>query len=189
MTTLVTIKDNIPPTVTANPISGLYNTAKIVTLKMSEAGTIYYTLNGITPSTKYTGPIKISKTTTLKFLAVDLAGNLSSLYSQTYTISPKVTTTTPTNKKTGISKTSTIIIKFSENIINSLNYNKITIKNNITHKTIKLSKIIKRNTLYLKTSKRSAKTWYTVSIPKAAIKDYADNKLQTNYTFKFKTAK
>jgi len=73
---------------------------------MSEPGTIYYTLNGSTPSltsTPYSGPVTISSTETLKYLAVDLAGNQSPVYTQIYTIDkipPKVLTTTPTNKKT-----------------------------------------------------------------------------------------
>ena len=194
MTTFVTIKDTIPPKVTANPVGGLYNITKIVTLKISEAGKIYYTLNGVTPtitSTIYKGPIIISKTTVLKYLAVDLAGNLSPVYSQTYKIDkipPKVLKTTPTNKKTNISRISTIVIKFTENIKNSTYYNKITIKNN-AGKIVKLTKTIKGNTLYIKTSKRSTNTWYTVTIPRAAIKDYTSNNLTTTYTFKFKTGK
>ena len=120
--TPVIIQDIIPPTATASPVGGFYNTTKTVTLKMSEAGTIYYTLNGIKPtttSTKYTGPIKILKTTTLKYLAVDLAGNKSPVYTQTYIIDkipPKVAITSPKNGATGFSRTATIAIKFSENI-------------------------------------------------------------------------
>ena len=81
--------DTTPPTANATPTGGLYNTNQTVTLKMSEAGTIYYTVNGTTPttsSTKYTSPLLISTTTTLKFLAKDLAGNLSPIYTQLYTI-------------------------------------------------------------------------------------------------------
>jgi hypothetical protein len=56
-----------------------------------------------------------------------------------------------------------------------------------TGKTVKLSKIIKGTTLSIKTSKKSANTWYTVTIPRAAIKDIAGNNFLANYTFKFKT--
>jgi hypothetical protein len=127
----------------------------------------------------------------LKYIASDLEG-ISPVYTQTYTIDkipPKVIKTTPTNKKTKISRISTIIIKFSENIKASIYYSKITIKNLTTRKTVKLSKIIKGTTLYLKTSKRTANTWYTVTIPRAAIKDMASNNLAATYTFKFKTGK
>jgi len=188
--TLVTI-DTIPPTAKASLNSGLYNTNKIVTLSMSESGTIYYTLNGITPTTTYTGPITITKTTILKYLAVDLAGNKSPIYTNTYTIDkipPKVIKTTPINKRTNVSRISTIVLKFSENIKASTYFNKITIKNS-AGKILKLTKTIKGTTLSIKTTKRSANTWYIVTIPRAAIKDNAGNNLVANYTFKFKTGK
>jgi outer membrane protein assembly factor BamB len=188
------IIDTVPPTVSVSPTTGLYNTTKTVTLKMSEIGTIYYTLNGATPTTsssKYTTPLIINKTTILKYLAVDLAGNKSPIYTQTYTIDkipPKVSTTTPINLKTGVSRTSTIAIKFSENIKSSIYFNNITIKNLTTGKTVTISKSISGTILNIKTTaNRTANTWYTVAIPKAAIKDYAGNNLAANYTFKFKT--
>ena len=55
-------------------------------------------------------------------IAKDLAGNPSPIYTKIYTIdkiAPKVASTTPTNFKTFVSRTSTIIIKFSENIKSS----------------------------------------------------------------------
>ncbi|ADZ09729.1 polymorphic outer membrane protein [Methanobacterium lacus] len=193
--TQVIIKDTIPPTASASPKGGLYNTTKTVTLKMSEAGKIYYTLNGTTPtsnSTLYTKPISITKTTTLKYLAMDLADNKSPVYTQKYTIdktAPKVSSTSPKNGTTGISKTSTVTIKFNENIQTSTNINKITIKNQTTGKYITVTKTIKGNTLTIKTTKKSAKTWYTITIPKGAIKDIAGNNLTVNYSFKFQTGK
>ena len=81
--------DKIAPTTTSNPTGGFYNTTKTVTLTMSEPGTIYYTTNGTNPTTsssKYLTPTSITATTTLKYLAVDTAGNTSPIYSQTYTI-------------------------------------------------------------------------------------------------------
>jgi hypothetical protein len=58
-----------------------------------------------------------------------------------------------------------------------------------TGKTISIAKSITGNTLTIKTATKTANTWYTVTIPKAAIKDYAGNNLQANYTVKFKTGK
>ena len=81
--------DTISPTANNNPSGGLYNTSKIVTLSMSEPGTIYYTLDGTIPtsaSSAYTTPFAITSNTTLKYIAVDLAGNKSPVYSDVYTI-------------------------------------------------------------------------------------------------------
>jgi outer membrane protein assembly factor BamB len=187
--------DTKAPTANATPTGGLYSTTKTVTLNMNKGGSIYYTLNGNTPtisSTKYSKPLTISSTTTLKYLAIDLAGNKSPVYTLKYTIDkipPKVTVTTPANKKTNVSRTSTVVIKFSENIKASTYYNKITIKNLKTGKYVTISKTIKANTLTIKTTKKSANTWYSVTLPKSAIKDLAGNNLTANYSFKFKTGK
>lgn len=190
------IIDTIPPTASATPTSGLYNTTKTVSLKMSETGTIYYTKNGTTPTTssaKYTTPITVSTTTTLKYIAIDKAGNKSPVYTAKYTIdksTPKVATTTPTNLKTGVSRTNTITLQFNENIKNSTYYNNIKVKNLTTGKYVTITKSISGNTLSIKTSStRSKYTWYQIIIPKAAIKDMAGNNLAENYTFKFKTGK
>ncbi|MCR6678723.1 chitobiase/beta-hexosaminidase C-terminal domain-containing protein, partial [Escherichia marmotae] len=51
--------------------------------------TIYYTLDGTTPtvnSAKYTAPITINSTTTLKFIAVGSQGNQSDVYTEVYNI-------------------------------------------------------------------------------------------------------
>ena len=186
--------DTTPPTARSNLIGVYYNISKLVTLSMSEPGKIYYTLNGVTPtikSTNYKGPITISKTTILKFLAVDLAGNKSPVYSQTYKINkrpPKVTTTIPTNKKTNVSRISTIVIKFSENIKASTYYSNIKVKNLTTGRYVTINKAIRGTYLNIKTTTRSKNTWYTVTIPRAAIKDIAGNNLIATYTFKFKTS-
>ena len=75
---------------TFTPAPGAYSSAKQVTISSTTAGAaIYYTTNGTTPtatSTKYTGPVSISSTTTLKAIAT--APNLanSSVASGVYTI-------------------------------------------------------------------------------------------------------
>ena len=160
---------------------------------MNEAGYIYYSLNGGNPSTLYTSPIYISSTCNLKYCAVDMANNPSTAtYSKMYTIdkiAPKVSKTSPTNGKTRLSRTSYIYIKFSENFKNSTYWSKIRVKNLKTGKYLSIRKYLSGNLLKIKTSKRSAKRWYQVIIPSAAIKDYAGNNLKTTYTFKFKTKK
>ena len=184
----------VPPTASANPTGGLYNTNKVVSLSMSAPGTIYYTINGTNPtttSTKYSGPITISSTTTLKFLAVDTIGNKSPIYTQIYTIdkvAPKVSSTSPTNNAIGVSLTSPITIKFSENIVAGANYSKIYIKNMTTGLIVNITKSISGNTLTIQMTKsRLHGNTYQVYIPAGAIKDKAGNNLATTYTFKFKT--
>ncbi len=187
--------DKIAPTAKTNINGGLYNSTKFVSLSMNKNGTIYYTINGSTPtttSTKYTGPITISSTTTLKFLAVDLAGNKSPIYSQTYTIdkvAPKVSSTSPTNNAIKVSLTAPITIKFSKNIVAGANYSKIYIKNMTTGQIVGITQSISGNTLTIKMTKsRLHGNTYQVYIPTAGVKDNAGNNLAAAYTFKFKTA-
>jgi predicted outer membrane repeat protein len=180
-------------TAKASLASGVYKVNELVALSMTEDGNIYYTLNGTTPttaSTKYTGKITISSSKVLKLFAVDNAGNKSPIYTYTYTIDktpPKVTLTSPTNLKTGVARSSNVVIKFSENIKNSTYYSSITIKNASTGKNLGLSKSMSKNILTIKTSTKTANTWYIVTIPKSAMKDMASNNSLATYTFKFKT--
>ena len=187
--------DTVPPTSGVNVPGGLYNINKVVTLSMSKSGTVYYTTDGSTPTTasrQYTGPITVDSTTTLKFIAVDTAGNTSPVYAQTYTIdkiAPKVISTNPKKGATGISRTNAITIKFSENIAKSINWSKIVVKDKYGH-AVTISKSIKGNTLNIKTnSKRLSKAYYTVYIPVSAVKDNAGNNITAVYTFRFKTGK
>lgn len=186
------ILDKVAPKVTANLKTGLYKTNKKVILKMNEPGTLYYTLNGITHKTKsLTKSITISSTKTLKFFAVDKAGNKSPVYTKTYTIDktkPKMVSSSNKNKST-ISRTSTFRFKFSEKVKNSTQWSKIYVKNLKTGKKVAISKYVKNNTLYIKTSKRSASTWYQIYIPRSSVKDVAGNSLNKGYVYKFKTGK
>jgi hypothetical protein len=96
----IQIIDTTAPITTAVPAGGTYNSARSVTLACNDgtgAGCdkIYYTTDGMTPTTSsavYSSPINISLTTTLKFFARDVAGNIEAVKSETYTI----TTGTPT---------------------------------------------------------------------------------------------
>ena len=93
--------DVTAPTVSASLADGSFPTARQVTLSANEPGSeIYYTTDGTDPvladvladsAVLYTGPITISATTTLKFVAFDLAGNVSVIGERAYTI-----TNTPT---------------------------------------------------------------------------------------------
>lgn len=185
----------LTPTVKASPSGCHFNTSKKVTLTLNKSGTIYYTTNGSTPtsaSTQYEDPLTITNTTTLKYIAVDTQGYKSRIYTQTYTldkIAPKLVATYPKNNTTGISRTRTISIRFSENILASVNWSKVIVKNKY-NQTCKITRWTSGNHIYIKTnSKRSSYSYYTVYIPTSAIKDCAGNNLVENYVFKFKTGR
>jgi hypothetical protein len=83
-------------TPTFSPVAGSYSSAQSVTISDTTSGaTIYYTTNGTTPttaSTKYTGAISVSSTTTIQAIAVASGFNNSSVASATYTINSGSTT-------------------------------------------------------------------------------------------------
>ena len=104
-------------------------------------------------------------------------------------IPPKVTYNYPKKYSTGVSRTKTIYLKFSENIKYGINWSKVVVKNKYG-KIVNISKWISGNTLYIKTSsKRSSNSYYTVYIPSSAISDLAGNGLATGYVIKFKTGR
>ncbi|GAA4828133.1 hypothetical protein GCM10023310_01070 [Paenibacillus vulneris] len=87
--------DTIPPIITASPAGGAYNAAQTVTLTANEPTTIYYTIDGSTPtmdSAVYLAPIAINLTATLKYFGRDTAGNISNVQTQDYLINIPDTT-------------------------------------------------------------------------------------------------
>ena len=151
-------------------------------------------MNGETPTTtsiKYCKPITVNSTETLKYIAVDLAGNKSPIYTQIYIIDkvpPKVSVTKPINNAIRVSLTSFITIKFNKNITVGINYTKIYVKDLKTNKATHFVKTISGNTLTIKqTSSRIKTNIYEVYIPGAAVKDKAGNNLKSVYVFKFRT--
>ena len=90
-----------PPSAAApvfSPAQGTYTSPQKVTLTDStQNSSIYYTLNGTTPTTgatRYTGPIPISSTTTIKGIATAPGYSQSAVSSATYTIA--LATVSPT---------------------------------------------------------------------------------------------
>lgn len=89
--------DSVAPTTTASPTGASFATPQTVTLTPDDLNsTIYYSTTGTptTTSTKYTGPITISKTTTLMYFAIDPAGNNEAVKTQIYTIDAVAPVTT-----------------------------------------------------------------------------------------------
>lgn len=83
------VTDSIAPAVYATPAGGDYYAPQNVVLGASEISSIYYTLDGTDPTTisnKYQGSINIGTSNTLKFVAVDEAGNSSPTYTENYRI-------------------------------------------------------------------------------------------------------
>ena len=87
--------DTTAPVITASSSGGTFTSAQSVTLSADETATIYYTLDGSTPttsSTVYSSAISIGSTSTLKFFGKDAAGNSSAVQSISFTINAPDTT-------------------------------------------------------------------------------------------------
>jgi parallel beta-helix repeat protein len=188
--------DTKSPTASVNVKSGKYNVSKVVSIKMSEAGTVYYTLNGSTPSlssSKYVKSLVISSSKTLKYFAVDSAGNKSPVYTVSYVIdkiAPKIVSTTPKNGAAAVSRTGGVIIRFSEHVVSSVNWSKVSLKNVSTGKSVSIRKLFKGNSLIIKNNQKlSANTKYRIYIPSKALKDDTGNQITKGYTINFKTGK
>jgi hypothetical protein len=93
----IPVTDSTPPTVSATPNGGTSPVAQRVTLLANEAGSdIYYTTDGTEPVqsggmlatnvVRYTGPMDIAATSTLKFVAFDPSGNVSEVGTSVFTV-------------------------------------------------------------------------------------------------------
>ncbi|NTX62976.1 chitobiase/beta-hexosaminidase C-terminal domain-containing protein [Myxococcus sp. CA051A] len=86
--------DTVPPTASATPRGGTYSSAQSVTLSCDDTGgsgcsALHFTTDGTSPTTasaRYAQPLALSSSTTLRFLAVDGAGNLGATVTETYSI-------------------------------------------------------------------------------------------------------
>jgi hypothetical protein len=87
--TLTLTVDTANRGVLANPQGGLYGAPVSVSLSGEPGARIYYTQNGSVPTTaspRYTAPINVTTTRTLKFMSIDTAGNQSVISTETYTL-------------------------------------------------------------------------------------------------------
>jgi hypothetical protein len=81
--------DRTAPTVTATPPGGEYNETQYVVLTADEEADICYTVDDTEPtidSLHYSSPIEVTQDTTIKCMAVDMAGNQGGIVAELYTI-------------------------------------------------------------------------------------------------------
>ncbi|MBI5508577.1 MAG: chitobiase/beta-hexosaminidase C-terminal domain-containing protein [Deltaproteobacteria bacterium] len=188
--------DDTAPVTTASPAGGIYGSTQTVSLSCSDAGSgcvsIYYTTNGTTPTTgsaAYVAPIVMSGTTTLKFLAVDAAGNLESPKTQVFTIdggAPEIASTDPANGAVGVSQFVVVSITFTEDM-NPATLNAATLKMNggavpgsVTYYAGS------RMARFAPAAPLAGETTYTLSVATGA-QDLAGNGLAATAQFSFTT--
>jgi hypothetical protein len=96
--TLQFVEDSIAPNSPTISGSTSFSDSTTVTISGESGSTIYYTIDGSTPtvnSTLYTAPLTFGGTTTVKAIVVDPAGNISGVTSKTFTRYTATVTTPP----------------------------------------------------------------------------------------------
>jgi hypothetical protein len=86
--------DLTPPSTSSNPAAGSYLGAQSVTLSCDKPATIYYTTDGSTPtssSAQYNGPIAVTSSKSIRFFAIDAAGNQEAPHAAAFVIQHQVT--------------------------------------------------------------------------------------------------
>lgn len=81
--------DAVPPVSVASPKGGKYFHPVSVRLKTEEGGVVYYTTDGSKPtrsSDTYQTPVALRRNATIRFFAVDEAGNAEGVHKEVYTI-------------------------------------------------------------------------------------------------------
>ena len=102
--------DATAPIVTVDPAGGRYEAGRRITMTTNEPARIHYTTDGSTPTTSsptYAGPITLTTSFTLRYFAIDTAGNASALASQSYSVPGPPAIILPSNGQT-VGRTTTI---------------------------------------------------------------------------------
>ncbi|MBT0894214.1 chitobiase/beta-hexosaminidase C-terminal domain-containing protein [Geobacter hydrogenophilus] len=114
--------DLVKPVTTASLPAGTYGSPQTITLSANETATIYYTTTGVAPtaaSPKYTGPVTVTTTTTLKYFAVDAAGNAEAVKSAVYALPP---TTLISGVPSGTTAATTATLAVSGDFVTAYKY-------------------------------------------------------------------
>jgi len=114
---------NIASMPVANPVAGIYNTPINVILSTTTSdANIFYTLDGTSPTstnTKYTGPIPVAISTTLKAIAISDGMINSSILTAVYTIIPPDQVAMPTASPDGGNYSSAQTVTLASTTINA----------------------------------------------------------------------
>ncbi|HEY5995701.1 MAG TPA: Ig-like domain-containing protein, partial [Candidatus Deferrimicrobiaceae bacterium] len=185
--------------------NGWFRSAVTITLSASDAwydntvATMYpgtgvdkteYSFDGTT-WTNYDGPISFASNGQWLFdyRSTDKAGNVETVRQATImidTVAPAVTSTVPVDTATGVSRTATLMVNFSEAVVAGSAYGSITLKKGTT--SIAFTKSISGNVLTIAPSSRmNANATYTLTVPAAAVADNAGNPSAIATTVTFKT--
>lgn len=150
--TRTVIHDSILPVVTATPGQGLFSGAVTVTLTSKPGATIYYTTNGLAPSTInstiYSGPFTLTatKTTTilLKYFAVDLATNVGLTGSGSYILhTTDLTAKVAINNGAAYTKTAAVTLAISASDKLKVAAYAISTDNGVTYlPTVKITPVV-----------------------------------------------
>lgn len=119
------VVDAQPPAARAAPPGGAYGAGLAVTLTCEDGGGsgcagLWYTLDGSTPtraSTRYVGPVSVPASATLRFVALDGAGNASPLGAESYAVdaaAPRLVASTPADGTGGADPTTPLRLVFDE---------------------------------------------------------------------------
>jgi hypothetical protein len=92
--------DLTPPSTSTTPTAGSYVGDQSVTLSTDKPATIYYTTDGSTPTTssaQYNGPIAVTSSKSIRFFAIDAAGNQEAPHAADFVIQHAVTSSSDLN--------------------------------------------------------------------------------------------
>ena len=178
-------------TLKANPSGGMLEQGTKVALAASDNdAAIYYTLDGKTPnqsSAKYTSPIPINQSLTLKAIAYHSGYKTSDVLTANYEVtSLKVVSMNPRNSAKNIRREIIPSVIFNTEIQKGDNFSNIKLLKDETEE-IKGERIISGNTLHFVSQEELSSGTYKLIIPQSCVKSYiSEVNLAKNLMFSIK---